>query len=107
MKEIHGINFIRLGVGKALTAGVMQSAKYGVTWEMLTLQELKPLYVKLTGFLKETPYGEFYAVSSLFGEDIAMQIAKEGDIYAPPSGGRGNVQGTSGQGNRLPTPESE
>jgi hypothetical protein len=107
MKEIHGINFIHLGVGKALTAGVMQSTKYGVTWEMLTLWELKPLYVKLTGFLKEKPYREFHAGSTLFKEDIAMQIAKKGDIYAPPSAGQGNVQDTSRQGNRMPTPESE
>jgi len=107
MKEIHAINYIRLGVGRALSAGVMQSAKYGITWEMLSLRELKPLYLKLRAFLKEKPYGEFHAVSAVFGEDIAIYIAKKGDIFAPPSAGQSNVKGTSGQGNRMPTPEFE
>jgi hypothetical protein len=54
---------------------------------MLTDREMKPLYDKVMAFLlNQRPYGEFFAIRELFGEDMAKMVAKRGDIIPPPGG---------------------
>lgn len=54
---------------------------------MLTDKEAKPLYDKVMGYLlNQRPYGEFFAIREIFGNDIAKSVAKRGDIIPPPGG---------------------
>jgi len=86
-KEINAMNLIRMGLAKAKTTGVINLAKYKSNWEMLSDKEMKPLYDKVMGFLvNQRPYGEFFAIREIFGEEMAKMVAKRGEVIAPPGG---------------------
>lgn len=52
---------------------------------MLPDSVLKPLYDKVMGFLVERPpFGEYFAMQEIFGQDVANRVAMGGEIMPPP-----------------------
>jgi hypothetical protein len=49
------------------------------------MRELKGLYERVMGYLREERYGEYCAVRVLFGKDVADRLAKAGDVIGPVS----------------------
>lgn len=82
-KEIHAINMVRMGLAKCLKPGLIRTPNYGSNWEMKTLDELRPLYNKVIGFLKTTKHGEYLAFKEVFGEEAAIRVAMNGDMEVP------------------------
>ena len=77
------MNLVRMGLGVCLTPGCVKRAKYGVNWRMKSLAELKPLYEKVKKYLLGTEYGEFLAMKEIFGEDVAIRVAMNGEMKVP------------------------
>ena len=80
MKQIHAVNFIRMGLAKATRSGVLITPKYGSNWEMLPLDKIRPGYENVMKFLTKQPYGEYLAVEYLFGQHMAEMLVKCKDI---------------------------
>lgn len=78
------MNLIRIRVAKALEPSVLRLAKYKINWDMKSLADLEPLYQKVMGFLKKTEYGEYLAMKTLFGEQVATRVAMRGQMKVPP-----------------------
>ena len=92
-KEIHTISLIQMGLAQGMTAGVINLAKFKSNWDMLPDRVIKPLYDKVMGHLTERrPYGEYLAMREIFGDQVAMEVARRGEIMAPPGATGGSVQ---------------
>ena len=76
-KQIHALNFIRMGLAIGKTAGVCKNAKFKSNWHFKSDSDLKSIYTKLIGWLTEHRFGEYLAVHFLFGEKIAYRLSKE------------------------------
>jgi hypothetical protein len=72
-----------MGLGKVFTPGFLGRPKYKINWDMYSLQELKPTYVKVMALLHQNPHGEYLALQALFGKEMAMRVAKRGEVLAP------------------------
>jgi hypothetical protein len=83
-KEINGINMVRLGLAKCLKTGLLRTPNYGSNWEMKTLDELRPLYQKVLGLLKTAKFGEYLAFQAVFGDEVAIRVALNGEMDLPP-----------------------
>lgn len=84
-KEIHAVNYIRMGLARGLREGVIRTSKYQINWEFLSKTELKGLYVRVMGYLKEGKFAEYFAVKEIFGKEVADKLAQEGDVVSPAS----------------------
>jgi hypothetical protein len=82
-KEINAVNLVRMGLAICTTSGFLRRAKYDVNWRMKSLVELKPLYEKVSQYLSGTEYGEFLAMKEIFGEDVAIRVAMNGEMKVP------------------------
>jgi hypothetical protein len=82
-KEINALNLVRMGLAMCTSSGFVRRAKYGVNWRMKSLAELKPLYEKVLQYLLGTEYGEFLAMKEIFGEDVAIRVAMNGEMKVP------------------------
>lgn len=80
MKQIHAVNYIRMGLAKAKSSGVLNTPRYGSNWEMLSLDQIRPKYDRVMGYLTNGPHGEYYAVEYLFGQGMADLLVKRKDI---------------------------
>jgi len=74
---------VRMGLATCSSSGFVRRAKYGMNWQMKSLAELKPLYEKVLQYLLRTEYGEFLAMKEIFGEDIAIRVAMNGEMKVP------------------------
>jgi hypothetical protein len=83
-KEINGINMVRLGLAKCLKPGLLRTPSYGSNWEMKTLEELRPLYQRVLTLLKTAKHGEYLAFAEVFGEEVAIRVALNGEMDMPP-----------------------
>jgi hypothetical protein len=72
-----------LGLAKCLKNGLLRTPNYGSNWEMKTLEELHPIYDKVMGLLKGAKHGEYLAFKEVFGEQVAIQVALNGDMDVP------------------------
>ena len=82
-KQIHAINFIRMGLAKGSSPGVLTRAMYKKNWEFLSKQELKVLYIKVKDMLAQKPMGLYNAVFQIFGQDVAVKMVEKGQIFGP------------------------
>lgn len=82
-KEINALNLVRMGLAMCTSSGFVRRAKYGLNWRMKSLAELKPLYEKVMRFLLQTEYGEYLAMKEIFGEDVAIRVAMNGEMKVP------------------------
>ncbi|KIL64797.1 hypothetical protein M378DRAFT_178583 [Amanita muscaria Koide BX008] len=86
-KEIHTVNLIRIGIAKAIgtSDSCLQSAKFRKNWDIKTMAELKPLYEKVIGYLTSPTeqFGEYLAMSTVFGEKVAIRAAMRGEMKMP------------------------
>ncbi|KAF8221218.1 hypothetical protein L208DRAFT_1382345 [Tricholoma matsutake] len=80
MKQINVVNFVRMGLVKAMTSGILTMPKYSKNWEMLPLEKLKTLYQRVMRYLTSEPQGEFLAVEEVFGMWMATMLVKWGDV---------------------------
>lgn len=80
MKQINAVNFIRMGLAKATSPGVLNTPRYGRNWEMLPLEKIRLRYDRVMQYLTKQPHGEYYAVEYLFGQDMADLLVKRKDI---------------------------
>src|ERR1700733_9103781 len=83
-KEINGINMVRLGLAKCLKSGLLRTPSYGSNWEIKPLDELHPISEKIMGLLKTTKHGEYLAFQEVFGEEVAIRAALNGEMDMPP-----------------------
>ena len=82
-----------MGLAQGTTAGVINLAKFKSNWDMLPDRVVKPLYNKVLGHLTERrPYGEYLAMREIFRDQVAMEVARHGEIMAPPRATSGSVQ---------------
>jgi hypothetical protein len=86
MKQIHAVNLIQMGLAKATSTGVLATPCYGKNWVILSLPKIKPLYNKVMAHLTKHPYGEYFAIQEIFGEEIAKKLVAVGDIKGMPTG---------------------
>jgi hypothetical protein len=82
-KQIHALNFIRMGLANATTPGVRKNAKFKSNWCFKQDTELKSLYTKVIGWLTGSKFGEYKTMCLFFGEKIARRLAKEEQFIAP------------------------
>jgi len=82
-KQIHALNFIRMGLAIATTAGVRKNAKFKSNWVFKSDQDLKLLYSKLMNWLTTNTFGEYLAIHCLFGENIARKLSEQDQFTAP------------------------
>jgi len=87
MKQINALNLIRIGLAKGLTVGVLTTPRYGKNWRMIPINNIKPLYERVIHHLAKKPYGEYFAIQELFGEQVAKRLVDKGDIKGLPVGG--------------------
>ena len=84
-KEINAINLIRIGLAQAKTPDVINLAKYKSNWDMSPDNITKPLYEKvMTYLLDKRPFGEYFAMDKIFGQQVANRLANAGEIIALP-----------------------
>jgi hypothetical protein len=82
-----------MGLAQGTTAGVMNLAKYKSNWDMLPDKAVKSLYDRVMGHLTQRrPYGEYFAMREIFGDQVAMEVVRHGEIMAPPGATGGNVK---------------
>lgn len=72
-----------MGLAEAYHPGVMRLSKYGTNWKFLGNDKLKQLYGRMREMLLHNEYGEYFAVQQLFGQDIAKEMAKKGQVISP------------------------
>jgi len=82
-KEINAVNLVRMGLAICSSNGFVRRAKFGSNWRMKSLAELKPLYEKVMEYLLRTEYGEFLVMKEIFGEDVAIRVAMNGEMKVP------------------------
>jgi hypothetical protein len=75
---------VRMGLAKCLKDGLIRTPNYGSNWEMKPLDELHPLYEKVMKLFKTGKHGEYQAVKEVFGEQVAIRVAMNGDMDMPP-----------------------
>ena len=82
-KQIHAINFIRMGLARGTSPGVITKAMYKNNWDFLSKPELKALYIKVKDMLTKKPMGLYNAVFLIFGQDVANSMMDKGQIFGP------------------------
>jgi hypothetical protein len=82
-KQIHAINFIRMGLAMGTSPGVITRSKYKKNWDFLSKSELKALYIKVKNMLIEKPMGLYNAVFLIFGENVSNMLVEKGQIFGP------------------------
>jgi hypothetical protein len=74
-----------MGLGQAKTPGFIVRAKYKSNWDLYSMGELKKMYQTIMDCLHQKPFGEYRAMNTIFGEDVALRAAERGDVIAPAS----------------------
>jgi hypothetical protein len=82
-KEIHAINFIRMGLAEACHPGVTRLSKYGSNWRFLPNDKLRHLYTRIRETLSHNDYSEYFTIQLLFGKNIAQELVKQGQVISP------------------------
>jgi hypothetical protein len=84
-KQIHAINFIRMGLAIATTPGVKKNALLKRNWRFKSEKELKIIHDQLVKWLTNDRFGEYLAVEFVFGETIAKKLGQSKKQYLVPS----------------------
>lgn len=82
-KQIHALNFIRMGLAIAKTPGVRKNAKLNTNWAFKSDAELKSIYIRLLAWLKSHKYGEYLTIQYLFSDKIARLLASQDHFICP------------------------
>ena len=72
-----------MGLAEASHPDVTRLSKYGSNWRFLPNNKLKHLYTRLRETLLHNNYGEYFAVQQIFGNNIAKELVKQGQIISP------------------------
>ena len=84
VKEIIAFNLVRLGLARANGPGIFRSAKFGVSWSLLSQLDLDVFHEDLTQDLRDVPYGPFRALNRLVGLQLAQRISRRGEVIERP-----------------------
>ena len=83
-KEIIAFNLVRLGLARANGPGIFHSAKFSVSWSLLSQRDLDLFHEDLTQDLRDVPYGPFLALNRLVGLQLAQRISRRGEVIECP-----------------------
>ena len=83
-KEIIAFNLVRLGLARANGPGIFRSAKFGVSWSLLSQTDLAVFNEHLVQDLRALPYGPFLALTRLLGLQQAQKISRRGEVIERP-----------------------
>jgi hypothetical protein len=83
-KQIHALNFIRMGLADALSPTVKKHSLYKRNWCFKSDSQLQAIHAKFLKWLTQSDFGEYLVIEFLFGRRIALQLANDSQYIAPP-----------------------
>jgi hypothetical protein len=84
-KCITPINFIRVGIAKALAHSVLTRPKFTANWDVESPEVLEGLWKDIKSCLASERFGDFYAFRRVLGESAARHAGGQGHFDIPPT----------------------
>lgn len=84
MKEIIPFNLVRMGLATSRGAGIFRSAKFNVSWFLLSSETIHSKYTQMIDTLEDRLYGPFRLVSQVTSLEMAREVSRRGDMVERP-----------------------